>query len=287
MSQSPVVYLNGEFLPLEQAKVSVLDRGFLFGDGVYEVIPVYGGKLFRLEHHLERLNSSLQKIRISLPFTVEEWTSILKKIITSNEGEDQSVYLQITRGSAPKRDHGFPAKVQPTILVMSNPLLPIDPSIAANGVKAITMEDIRWQRCDIKAITLLSNVIMRQHAMDEDAAEAILVRDGMVTEGAASNVFMIKDGTIITPPKTEMLLSGVTRDLVLELARANRMPVEERDIPFEELEQADEIWLTSSTKEVLPVTVLDHQIIGKGTPGPVWQKMIQIYQDCKAKLRQG
>ncbi|HUL11622.1 MAG TPA: D-amino acid aminotransferase [Methylococcaceae bacterium] len=279
--ETPIVYLNGEFLPLDRAKVSVLDRGFLFGDGVYEVIPVYGGRPFRLEEHLERLNNSLRGIRMESPLTTEEWKPILARLICGDQ--DQSIYLQVTRGAAPKRDHAFPEGAAPTVFVMCSPIAPIP----AEGVRAITLDDIRWQWCHIKAITLLANVLLRQLAVDRGCAEAILVREGFAVEGAASNLFAVVDGVLLTPPKGHAILPGITRDLVLELALTNDIPAAERDITLEELQRAGEVWLTSSTREILPVIELDGQPVGVGKPGPIWRQMNAIYQAYKQQLRQG
>jgi D-alanine transaminase len=280
-----MVYLNGKMLPVEEAKISVLDRGFLLGDGVYEVIPAYGGCLFRLEQHLQRLQNSLDAIRISNPHTNAEWEKILKELIAQDSAADQSVYLQVTRGVAAKRDHAFPDKVVATVFAMSNRIASISDETLQHGVAAITLDDIRWQRCDIKAITLLANVMLRQHAHDEGAAESILINQGYAIEGAASNLFIVLGGRIITPPKSSHLLPGVTRDLVLELAGQHQLDYEERPIPTQDLLQADEIWMTSSTKEILPVTTLDQHPVGDGKPGPAWKKMIELYRQYKQQLR--
>ncbi len=282
-----MVFLNGKMLPIEEATISVLDRGFLLGDGVYEVIPSYGGKLFRLPQHLQRLQSSLDAIKIKNPYSDTEWERILIKLVTQQTATDQSVYLQVTRGAAPKRDHVFPAEVVPTVFAMSNAIPPVSAEMLEKGVSAITLNDIRWDRCDIKAITLLANVMLRQQALDEGAAEAILVSHGFAHEGAASNLFIISAGRIITPPKDNQLLPGVTRDLVLDLAQQHQLDYEERPIREEELKQADEIWLTSSTKEVLPVTRLNDTPVGNGLPGPMWKKMIELYRNYKQELRSG
>jgi D-alanine transaminase len=277
----PLVYLNGEFLPLDQAKISVLDRGFLFGDGVYEVIPVYGGRPLRLGEHLRRLENSLAGIRMEPPLGAEQWEAIFQRLIQG--GEDQSIYLQVTRGVGPKRDHAFPKGAAPTVFVMCTPIAPIP----AAGAKAITVPDIRWQWCHIKAITLLANVLQRQQAVDEGCAEAILVRDGFAIEGAASNLFALVDGMLLTPPKGHDILPGITRDLVVELAQANGIPLEERKIALEELIRAEEVWVTSSTREVLPVVELDGRKVGAGEPGPLWAKMNALYQQRKEQLRKG
>jgi D-alanine transaminase len=279
-----ICYLNGDYLPLDEACVPVLDRGFIFGDGVYEVIPVYAGKLFRLDHHLQRLSNSLNSIYLSNPLSDEDWSTTLQQVVDRNGDGDQSLYLQVTRGVA-KRDHGFPEATRPTVFVMSNPFKPVDPKLLEQGVAAITLEDIRWQYCHIKSIALLPNILLRQQALEADAAEAILIKQDKVTEGAASNVFIVLDGILLTPPIGECLLPGITRDLVVELADKNGINNEQRDISREELERAEEIWVTSSTREILPVTRLDGNLVGDGNPGPVWEKMYRIYQDYKDSLR--
>jgi D-alanine transaminase len=278
---SPLVYLNGEFLPLEQARVPVLDRGFLFGDGVYEVIPVYGGRPLRLEEHLTRLDGSLRGIRMTSPLSRAGWAEVVDRLIDGPD--DQSVYLQVTRGVAPRRDHAIPAGVEPTVFAMCSPIAPVPRA----GVRAITLDDIRWRWCNIKAITLLPNVLLRQEAADKGCAEAVLVRDGHVTEGTASNVFAVTDGVIVTPPKGPELLPGITRDLVLELVEAEGLPARERAIPLDEFAGADEIWITSSTREVLPVVELDGRPVGRGAPGPVWERVSALYQDFKRRLKRG
>ncbi len=274
-----MIYLNGSFMPIEEAKVSVLDRGFLFGDGVYEVIPVYGGQPFRLQEHLRRLDDSLRGIRMESPLDEGEWLNVFTRLITGTH--DQYLYLQVTRGAAPKRDHAIPSGIEPTVFVMCSPITPVAPE----GVTAVTVPDIRWQWCHIKAITLLSNVLLRQEALDQGAIEGILIREGRVIEGAASNVFAVLNGVLVTPPKSHELLPGITRDLVLELARANGIPCEERLMRLDEVRQADEIWLTSSTREILPVVLLDQTPVGEGNPGPLWVRLHQLYQDYKETLR--
>lgn len=276
-----IVYLNGEYLPLNQAKVSVLDRGFLFGDGIYEVIPVYGGKPFRLAEHLERLGNSLAGIRMVSPLSALAWQDVFSQLIQGME--DQQIYLQITRGVGPKRDHAFPSGVEPSVFAMCTPIAPIP----ASGVKAITVPDIRWQWCHIKAVTLLANVLQRQQAVELGCAEAIMVRDGYANEGAASNLFAVVDGVLLTPPKGNDILPGITRDLVVEIAQDNFMPLEQRRIVVDELRQAEEVWLTSSTREVLPVIELDGRKVGKGEPGSVWVRMNALYQERKELLRRG
>lgn len=276
-------YLNGEYLPLERATVSVLDRGFLFGDGVYEVIPAYGGTLFRLGPHLDRLQRSLAETRIPDPHSRDEWAAILSGLVARGEGDALAVYLQVTRGVA-VRDHVFPKNVTPTVFAMVNPMPPVPAELLERGAKAVVRDDLRWLRCDIKATALLANVLMRQSAADAGASEAILVRDGKATEGAASNLFVVVGDVIVTPPKGPLLLPGITRDLVVELARAEGLSCRERTVSERELRGADEIWLTSSTKEILPVSTLDQVPVGGGRPGPAWDRIYALFQDYKRSL---
>ena len=281
---SQTVYLNGEYLPLNEAKISVLDRGFIFGDGVYEVIPAYGGKALRFEHHMQRLQNSLDAVRIINPLSNIQWHEIIDKLIIETGPQDQSIYLHITRGVA-QRDHSFPHNSKHTIFAMSNTLDSVNPELLKTGISAVTLDDIRWQYCNIKAISLLPNILLRQQAVDKGAAEAILIRDGNMTEGAASNVFIVSNGVIKTPPKDKKLLPGITRDLIVELAQKYDMPIKETAISEKEFLSANEIWLTSSTKEVLPVTKINEQLIGNGKPGPIWQDMYDKYQNYKDSLR--
>ncbi|MEI8570930.1 D-amino acid aminotransferase [Methylomonas sp. LW13] len=274
------VYLNGAYLPLADAKVSVLDRGFLFGDGVYEVIPAYNGRLFRLEDHIARLNNSLNGIRLPLPHSVADWEAIFRPLLADDR--DQYIYLQVTRGYAPKRDHGFPEQIVPTIFAMSADIKPFAGRV--DGIKAITLDDIRWQLCNIKAITLLGNILLRQEALDQGCAEAILVRNGYVVEGAASNLFAVLDGELITPPKSHEILPGITRDVILELAAAHNIPYQEDIIALEALNNASEIWVASSTREIVPVIELDGQQVGDGKPGPIWKHMDDLLQAYKKSL---
>jgi D-alanine transaminase len=258
----------------------VLDRGFLFGDGVYEVIPAYKGRLFRFEDHIVRLNNSLREIRLELDKSVAEWLAIFQPMLDSSK--DQYIYLQVTRGYAAKRDHGFPEQVVPTVFAMCSEIKPFAGRVT--GVKAVTLDDIRWQMCHVKAITLLANILLRQEALDQDCAEAILVRNGYVTEGAASNLFAVIDDELITPPKNHEILPGITRDVILELAEANQIPYREDVIALEALQNASEVWVTSSTREIVPVIELDGQQLGDGKPGPVFQKMDQLLQAYKLAL---
>jgi D-alanine transaminase len=292
------VYLNGRFLAPEQAQVSCFDRGFVFGDGVYEVIPAFGGRLFRLEHHLERLDASLRAIRLPNPLTHAEWDAAFTRLIAAqSEAEsangaslhrgprldpigDQSIYLQVTRGVAP-RDHAFPPDTVPTVFAYAQPIKYASAEQLAGGVSVVTRPDIRWQRCDIKAIALLANALLRQEALDAGAVEAILVRDGFVTEGAASNIFIVKQDMLVTPPKGPYILPGITRDLILELARAHGIGFLEYPIHEDELLRADEVWLTSSTREILPITRIDGKTVGDGKPGPMHARVFALYREYK------
>lgn len=281
------IYLNGEFMPVENARVSVLDRGFIFGDGVYEVIPVYSRRAFRLPEHLKRLQHSLDGIKLANPHDETEWTAIVEDIIARNEGEDQYLYLHITRGTA-RRDHAFPnPPVPPTVFAMSSPLPSPPAELLNSGIACITAQDNRWLRCDIKAIALLPNVLLRQMAVDAGCAETVLIRDdpgtgnGFMTEGAASNIFVVKNGTLFAPPKDNLMLPGITYDVVLEIAAANDIPCEVRRVMKAELFSADELLLTSSTKEVLAITRLDGQPVGSGKPGVMFARLHSLYQDYK------
>jgi len=273
------VYLNGEYLPLSEAKISVLDRGFLFGDGIYEVIPAYFGKLFCFDAHLDRLNKSLRAVRIDLNLSAKQWLELLQPLLV--QGDAQYVYLQISRGVANKRDHAFPENCTPTIFAMCSPIAEF-PKDA--GVKAITLDDMRWELCNIKATALLANILLRQQAVEKQCAEAILIKDGYATEGAASNVFAVIDGVLTTPPKTDAILLGITRDVVLKLAQENKMPVKEAPISLESLQKASEIWMTSSTREILPVICLDNKAVGAGQVGKLWVTMQSYFQDYKRAI---
>jgi len=280
---SQIVYLNGKFLPIEQAYVPVLDRGFIFGDGAYEVIPVYSRHAFRLREHLNRLQHSLAGLRIINPYSLDEWSSLLHELIAKNEAEDQSLYLHITRGVAP-RDHAFPKNTIPTVFIMSNPLVTPSKEQCETGVSAVSAVDIRWDRCDIKAIALLPNVLLRQIAVDVDAVETVLFRDGILTEGAASNISAVEKSVILAPPKDKHMLPGITYDLVLELAEANGIPVNIGYFDEARIRAADELWITSSTKEILAIISLDGKPVGKGKPGPLFRQMYGLYQDYKKQV---
>ena len=283
-----MVYLNGSFMPLTEARVPVLDRGFIFGDGVYEVIPVYSRRPFRLADHLQRLQHSLEAIRLPNPHTLAEWTAIIQQLIAYHTPKDQYLYLHITRGVA-RRDHPFPdPPVPPTVLLMSNPLTSPASELLQTGVGAISATDNRWLRCDIKAISLLPNVLLRQMAVDAGCAETLMFRDDIfLTEGAASNIFVVKNGTLLAPPKDHLMLPGITYDVVLELATADGIPHQVRRIVKDEVLRADELLMTSSTREIMPITHLDGTSIGDGRPGPMFYRMYALYQEFKRGVMRG
>lgn len=277
---SEIVYLNGAFMPLEEARIPVLDRGFIFGDGVYEVIPVYSRHPFRLPEHLVRLQRSLDSIRLKSPMSDAEWTRLVRDLVGRNEGDDQSIYVQVTRGVA-RRDHAFPKDAKPTVFAMSSPLSTPTREAIENGVPAVTAVDYRWQKCDVKSTSLLGNCLLRQYAADHGAVEVVLFRNGILTEASASNVFVVKNGTVLAPPKDNLVLPGITYDVVIELAQANGIAFDVRPVAESEVRNADEIWVTSSTKEVLAVTTLDGKPVGNGKPGGVFRRMHQLYQEFK------
>ena len=282
-------YLNGEYAPLRDAKVSVLDRGFIFGDGIYEVVPAYGGRLFRFEEHLARLNRSLSKLRIANPHTREEWLERCRKLIAAlaaqGGGPDQLVYIQITRGVA-LRDHVMPADVAPTVFMMCSTMKPATPEQRHAGVACVTARDFRWERGDIKSISLLGNVLARQMSADKGAAETIMFRDGHLTEAAASNVWVVHEGALLGPPKSDHVLEGIRYELIRELCEEVGIAYNLRPIAESDVLSADELMLSSATKEVLPVTSLDGEPVGhgalRGRPGPVYARLFEAYQRAKA-----
>jgi len=278
-----MVFLNGTLMPIEEAKVPVLDRGFIFGDGVYELVPVYSRVPFRLEEHLARLERSLELVRIRNPYARAEWRDILLEVIRRQPFEDQGVYFQVTRGVA-KRDHAFPKDAVPTVFVMSNPLLTPPRELVERGAAALTAVDERWLHCDIKSISLIGNCLLRQVSADAGAVETILFRDGRLTEASASNVFVVRQGVILSPPKSNLILPGITYEVIAELARAAALPFEYRDLSRDEVFTADEIWVTSSSKEVLAVVTLEGKLVGEGRPGPLFRRMHALYQDFKLKV---
>ena len=273
-------YFNGEFLPLNEVHISPLDRGFLFADGIYEVIPVYNGRFLRLDEHLNRLDNGLNALRIDANLSRNDWVHLLQQLVIRNGNGQLAVYLQVTRGAPSIRDHSFPqTETQTTVFAMANPLK-TNIKLRA-GWSAVTLEDIRWGACHIKSVALLANVLARQQALDRGADDAILVRDGILTECAAGNVYVIRDGLIRTPVKDQRILPGITRDLLLELAAANDIPYREEDIPVAALKSADEVWVTSSTKEIVPFIRIDGRPVGQGEPGQIWRRMYALYQAYK------
>ena len=277
-----IVYLNGSFVALADAHVSVLDRGFIYGDGVYELIPVYGREPFRLPHHLARLQRSLDGIGLANPHTDAQWEAIVRELVARTPYADQGVYFQVTRGVA-KRDHAFPKGVSPTVFMMSNPLPTPTLEQVERGVSVVTADDNRWLRCDLKTISLLGNVLMRQLAADQGAVETVMFRDGPLTEASASNVQIVKHGTIIVPPKDNQVLPGITCDAAIDFAREIGIPLEVRAVPKAEALSADEMWLSSSTKEVLAVTTVDGRPFAGGKPGPVFRKLWAAFQQRKQR----
>jgi len=273
-------FLNGEYLPLEDCRVSVLDRGFLFGDGIYELITVYQNKAFYLAQHMDRFQRSMAEIKVISPYSESEWKTLIDKLIQQSEPDDLAIYIQVTRGVAP-RDHVFPDATQATVFAMANPL-PIVPSkYIENGVELITTNDTRWQRCDVKAISLLANILAKQEAAEADAVEAIMIRDDYALEGSSSNLFLVRDGIVYTHPKDNLILPGITRDFILELLEELGIECKQQHIPKDWLYSSDELWIASSTKEVLAATKIDQRIIADGKPGKIWQKTYNLYQQRK------
>ncbi|MDP1526955.1 MAG: D-amino acid aminotransferase [Rhodocyclaceae bacterium] len=284
-------YLNGTFQPLEHAAISPMDRGFLFGDGVYEVIPVYSRRPFRLDEHLGRLQRSLDAIRLANPLSSTQWQGVVNRLVTEFAADDCSILLQVTRGPMAVRNHAFPATITPTVFCLAEKLHTPPDEQRTQGISAISTADIRWLRCNVKATSLLANCLLRQMAIDAGCAETILFRDGMLSEGAASNIFVVKDGVLLAPQQNHLMLTGITYDVVLELAANHGLKTDVRDISDAEVCAADELWMTSSTKEVLPIVELDGQKVGAGKtaglPGPVFWAMYGWYQDFKRTVMRG
>lgn len=277
------VFLNGNFMPIEEAKVPVLDRGFIFGDGIYELVPVYSRAPFRLDGHLARMERSLSEVKITNPYSREEWGRIIEQMIDKHAFEDQAIYWQITRGVA-KRDHAFPKNVQPTVFMMSNPLVNPSKEIIEQGGKAVTAPDFRWHRCDLKTISLIGNCMLRQLSAEEGALETLLFRDGKLTEASASNAYIVKNGVIATPPKDHFILPGITLDVVFDIVKRGNLPMQVREISETEVFDADEVWVTSSSKEIVAIVDIDGKRIGTGKPGPVFRKAWQLYQEFKTEV---
>ncbi|MGH8528454.1 MAG: D-amino acid aminotransferase [Nevskiales bacterium] len=277
-----IAYLNGSFLPLSEARVPALDRGYLFGDGVYEVLPVYQGRPFRLDAHLQRLETSLAGILLSNPHPAGEWRKLLQQLIDLSGGGNLMLYLQVTRGAYPSRSHALPADPKPGVFAYCQALPAITEQIRREGVAAVTATDTRWQLCHIKSIALLANVLLTHQASLQGCHEVLLHRGEEVTEGGSSNVFAVIEGQLVTPPKSHYILAGITRDVLLELAEKHAIPCAERPISLAQLRGAQEIWITSSTRELYPVTRLDGKSVGDGRPGRLWQQMFEWFQPLKA-----
>ena len=278
-----ICYLNGEFLPLDQAKISVLDRGFIFGDAIYEVIPVYRRKPLRLAAHIARLQRSLDEIRITSPHSDGEWAGLIGDLINYSEHDDQAVYLQVSRGVA-KREFGLLQGVEPTVFMLSSPFVSPPQQQIDNGVAAVSQADFRWLRCDIKSTSLLGANMLRQFANDAGGAECVLFRDGYLTEGSSSNIFVVRNGVLVTPPKSRLTLPGITYDLLLELALANGVPTQVRDVAESEVKAADELMLSASLRELLAITQLDGKPVGDGKPGVVFRRLYELFQAYKFNL---
>jgi D-alanine transaminase len=279
----PTCYLNGEFVPLNEARISPLDRGFLFADSVYEVLPAFEGRMFRFQEHFDRLARGLAEIRIDSPHTHAQWRDILNELIRRNGNADMYLYAQVTRGMEFGRNHTFPASAKPTVFAMASPLPTLDDEGRRHGLSAITVEDFRWGRCDIKSTMLLANVLMKQAAAEAGAQEAIIVRDGEVLEGGSTSICLVIDGILITPPNSHRILPGTTRDVVLELAPPD-IPVEVRRVSTSELRRADEVWISAATRDVLPITKIDGVPVGDGKPGPRWHAISDAFQELRKRL---
>lgn len=281
MTAQQIVCLNGEFLPIEEARIPVLDRGFIFGDGIYEVVPVYGGKPFRWPQHLARLERSMAKIGIANPMNAAGWRKLVNELIGRHPWPDQFVYMQVTRGVA-KRDHAFPSGVAPTVFAMASELAPVPREMRENGVAAISLPDERWLHCDIKSTSLLGNVLARQAAVSAGAAECVMFRDGFLTEGSASNIWIVRNDTVLGPPNDNLVLEGIRYGLMHELCDRAGLSLDLRRILHSEVMAADEIMLSSATREVLAITSLDGRPVADGKPGPVWHRLYKAYQQAKA-----
>ena len=286
-----LVHLNGEILPLSQARVSVLDRGFIFGDGIYEVVPVYGRRLFRFDEHIARLTRSLAKVRIPNPHSRDQWLATSRQLIASTfeatGATEQLVYIQVTRGVAP-RDHVMPEGIRPTVFMMANPVKAPSTEQRHAGVACTTARDFRWERGDIKSTSLLGNVLARQMSADHGALETIMFRDGMLTEASASNVWIVHEGALLGPPKSDHVLEGIRVELLRELCEDCGIAYNLRPIPESDVLSADEVILSSATKEVLPVTRIDGELVGhgamRGKPGPVYARLYEAYQRAKLTM---
>ena len=280
----PISYLNGAFVPLHEARISPLDRGFLYSDGVYELMPVYAGRPFRFEAHAERLTRSLAEIRMEDPHTRAEWRELLSTLITRNGGGDQYVYWQVTRGAEFGRNHAPLPNIPRTVFAFCAPLPLIAATTLEHGVECITAQDTRWARCDIKSVSMLANVLLRQLAVDAQAAETILLRDGELMEASSSGAHVVLNGVIVSPPRSRRILPGTTRSAMEEVALSAGIPYEVAPVSEQQLRTADEIWISAATREVQPVTKLDGKPVGTGKPGPLWRRFFEQWQRYKREL---
>ena len=278
-----IVYLNGHFIPQEKAQVSIMDRGFLFGDGIYEVIPVFNGKLFGFQEHMARMEKSLNAIHMKNPLTHTKWKSILENLLIQNNKTvgNHSCYCQVTRGADETRKHSFPNHLTPTVVAFVAPAASHSADELQKGFYAVTINDARRRDCFIKAIALLPNILHLQEAKSKGAVEAILIRNDEALEGTSSNLFIVKNEKLFTPPLSHHILDGITRKLVIQLATENHIPCEEKTITANELNHADEIWVTGSVKEICPIVKLNDHPVGKGVVGPIWKRMVHLYEAYK------
>ena len=283
----PTVFLNGEFMPFEKASISPLDRGFIFGDGVYEVIPYYAGRGLRAVEHLKRLQRSLDELQIDNPYPLPQWESLITSLVEKNGGGNVGVYIQVTRGVA-KRDFPPPKGIRQTVFMMANTLATPKPEVYENGISGVSLDDNRWLRCQVKAVALLGAVLLKHEGNQAGADEVVLFRDGYLTESSASNIAIVRNGVILCPPMDNLILAGITYELMIELARKHGMPLEIRRVHRREVKKADEIWIMSSTKEVAPIVRLDDKPVGHGDqagkPGPVFKQMRKLFDEYKRNL---
>lgn len=278
-----IVYLNGDYVRLGDAKISVLDRGFIFGDGIYDVVPAYNGKPFRMDGHLARLQRSLAAIDIKVDLTRSDWKRLVTDLLARSGLGDCMVYIQVSRGVA-KRDHGFPKNVAPTVFCMVSPFVRPGKAAREKGLSTVSMTDIRWLRCEIKSVSLLGNVLAKQHAVDNGVDEVVQFRDGYLSEGASCNIWVVKDGTLLAPPRSNLILEGIRYGLLEELASAAGIPFNARPVSEQEVNEADELMLSSATKEILPITTHNSKSVGSGKPGPVYAELRARYDKAIAAL---
>lgn len=279
-----ICHLNGDYLPLADARISVLDRGFIFGDGIYEVVPVYYRKPFRFEHHLARFERSTREIGLANPLSRDGWRALVEQLVTRNRGEHQFVYWQVTRGVA-KRDFAFPKDAVPTVFAMSTPFTRPAESQRTQGLSAVTRRDERWLRCDVKSVSLLGAVLARQFAAEQGADEVVQFRDGVLTEGSASNMWVVKDGTVIGAQRDHLILEGIRYGFIEELCRQAGVPFRVARLSKEEVAAADELMLSAATREILPITRLDGRPVGTGAPGPIFATLRAGYDAAIEALR--